>query len=200
MVSAKGLFAFAVIVASVMLSLGIILTNNTAAPRTQQEIVHSEVFNMPANETTYRSITLNSSGTYHFVINVADGAIFSGIIYETSFDEWIIGQFNVSWNANENAHNIYDLLGFSRLYQKEVSDNATFNSEYVVFWNPETFSQEVTFRIYQLWSETGSFSYYNIGLSLIVASVITIIAIIVLFFLKHKSQIREFNKALENQE
>jgi hypothetical protein len=196
MVSKK---ALAVIGALVMLSVGISLTNNNTAMHMQEKLVHSEVFNMPANETSYRLVTFNSSGTYRLIINVADGAIFSDLISETSFDEWVIGQFNVSWRGNENAHNIYDLPGFSRLYQKEVSDNATSNIEYVVFWNPETFSQEVTFRIYQLWTETDSFSY-NIGLSLIVVSVITIIAVILLFFLKHKSQIREFNKALENQE
>ena len=144
----KILAILAVIIALVMLISGLSLTNGNSTPHMRQECVSSEAFVLPANETTYRSIALNSSGSYDIIINVADGAIFSVSISVASLDKWINGQFNASWRANENAYSMYGLSGPCRYDQVEVSNDSAPNIQHVVFWNPESFSQEVNFRVY----------------------------------------------------
>ena len=187
------LAVFALVIALVVLLSGLSIENTYSVPQPRQECVLSETFTMPANATTYRSLALNSSGTYHLIVNVngTAGTVFSSSISEDSLEKWLQGQFNVSWDGTSGTGYFYGLSGPCKTYHAEVSNGSAPNVQNIVFWNPETFSQQVNLRVYRDWAEI-DYASLNLGILLTAIGAAGILAIAAFLVIKNRAQVKNF--------
>ncbi len=192
----KLLASITVLIALVVLFSGLAMKGIYSAPISMQERVFSETFTMQANTTTYRSLTLNQSGAfYNIIVNTPnDYTVLSAVISEESLAKWLNGQLNVSWDGNLYGGNGYGLSGNCKSYYAGLTDDQIM-VENVVFWNPETFSKQVTLVAYRELYEIDNTSL-NVGNLFTAIGAAGLIGVAAFFAVKNRAQVRLTRKML----
>lgn len=176
----------AIAVALIMITAGWLIQENYSWPQPRSIGVSSESFSLDANQTTYRSIVLPQVGEYYLRVSVPkdSGTVFSSEISNESLQQWLVYNYNVSWAGTQ------DSLGSSKTYYWQVA-NYTSDVANVVFWNPEKFTQQVTFSVSRDWYETDYVGYYS-GIALLAAGALIILGVPSGWAIKNRAAIRGF--------
>jgi hypothetical protein len=173
----------------IMLASGVFLTYAYSNPVEARDVLAQGTITVPANG--YQSIVYvrSSSGEYYFQVDTNIGIIQAFFNTENSTKiTWTNGTLldirsipsNIAFNGSSGEF-AYGLT------QERAS------SEYLFFSNPDSFSKEVTYSVTYNWTYDNYFGLLA-GISLIAFGAI------VLFLVVFKNKLRDFNRALENQE
>ena len=178
----------AIAVALVMVTAGWIIQQTNSWPQSQSVGVSSESFSLEANQTTYRSVIMPQVGQYSLKVSIPkdSGTIFAQAITNQSLQQWLRGNYNVSWSGTqrEDGHSVYSI------YYGQVA-NYTSDVANVVFWNPEAFTQQVTFSVSREWFEMDYVSYYS-GIALLSAGALILLGVPSVWAIKNRTSIMHF--------
>jgi len=182
---------FVVVLAVAVLFAGLLMVNVYSAPQSKHEYVYSETFMMQANTTTHRSLTLNSTGVHNPIVYVegATGTVFSSSLSDAALEQWLQGNFNVSWDGASNMVNMFGKSVSCKAYWVEVADDSAPVVVNIVFWNPETFSLQVNLVVDRYWSEI---DVPNQNLAKIITAIgaIAILVIVAFWAVKNRAQLK----------
>jgi hypothetical protein len=173
----------------IMLVSGVFLTYTYSVPVEATDVLAEGVLTVPANGWQSIVYARSSSGEYHFKVATNIGSI------QTFFN--LENSTKITWTNGTllDIRNIPSYIAFNGsagefaygLTQERAS------SEYLFFSNPDPFSKEVTYSVTYNWTYNNYFGLMA-GISLIT------LGTIVLFRVVFKNKLRDFNRALENQE
>jgi hypothetical protein len=169
----------------VMFISGWILEENYSMPQAKSVAVSSVTFSLAANQTTYRSVALEGSWDYKLYVSIPkdSGTVFSADISNQSLQNWLCGNYNVSWAGTEDHGN----SGSYRTdYYRVV--NGSSDVANVVFWNPETSAQQVNFEVSRDWYESNPAGYYT-GIALMAAGILLFLAAPVAWTIKNRAKV-----------
>jgi hypothetical protein len=175
-------------IALVMFISGWILEENYSGPQARSVAVNSETFPLAANQTAYRSIPLDTSGDYTLYVSIPkdSGTVFSATLSNQSLQNWLNSNYNVSWAGTEDHGN----YGPYRMdFWRVVNDSSDVAN--VVFWNPETATQQVNFKVSRDWYESNPAGYYA-GIALMAAGILGFLAAPVAWTLKNRAKVVTF--------
>jgi len=172
-----------------MLASGVFLTYAYSGPVKARNVLAQGTITVPANG--YKSIVYvrSSSGDYYFHVDTNIGVIQAFFNIENST--------KITW-TNGTLLDIRDIPsnivfnGSSGEFAYGLTQERA-SSEYLFFSNPDSFSKEVTYSVTYNWTYNNYFGLLA-GISLIA------LGAIVLFLVMFKNELRNFNRALENQE
>lgn len=173
-----------------MLASGVFLAYTYSSPVKAQNVLAEGVLNVPAN--SYQSIVYvrSLSGDYYFQVDTDMGTIQAFFNTENStFDTWVDGASHDIWNIPQRAA----FNGSSGGFAQDIWGDGFPNSEYLIFSNPDSFNKDVNYKVGYNWT-------YNNYFGLMAGIAITALGAIILFLTLLKNKLRDFNKALENQE
>ena|SRR5208283_1491222 len=141
---------------------------------------------LPVASDGFQSINFqaNSAGMYYIQINASAGAITAFFNVKNLTDAWISGQ---------SLPSILVFNGSSGQFTYYSQPNSLPNKGYIIFSNPDSFNKEVSYNIYRAWT-------YNNYFALITGIALTALGAIIIFLTLLKNKLKDFNKALENQE
>jgi hypothetical protein len=175
----------AIAVALVMVTAGWIIQQTNSWPQSQSVGISSESFSLDANQTTYRSVMMPKVGQYSLKVSIPkdSGTVFAQAITNQSLQQWLNGNYNVSWSGTqrEDASSVYSV------YYGQVI-NSTSDVANVVFWNPEEFTQQVTFSVSQDWFEMDYVNYYS-GIALLAAGALILLAVPSVWAIKNRASL-----------
>jgi hypothetical protein len=182
---------FAVVLALAVLLAGLYMVSVYSAPQLKHEYVYSETFTMQANTTTHRSLTLNSMGIHNPIVYVegATGTVFSSSLSDASLEQWLQGNFNVSWDGTSNMVSMSGNSVPCKVYWVEVADGSAPMVVNIVFWNPETFSLQVNLVVDSYWSEV-DIPNQNLAKSITALGATAILLIAALLAVKNRAQLK----------
>ena len=175
-------------IALVMFISGWILEENYSGPQARSVAVSSETFPLATNQTTYRSVPLDASGDYSLYVSVPkdSGTVFSAAISNQSLQDWLCGNYNVSWAGTEDHGN----YGSYRMDFWRVANDSS-DVANVVFWNPETVTQQVNFEVSRDWYESNPVGYYA-GIALMAAGVLGFLTVPAVWTVKNRAKVVTF--------
>ncbi len=182
-------------VVSVLIALGALLSGlmiRTAysTPQFHYEKVSSESFTMPANTTAYKSVSLNQQDSYEIIVNTPeDYTILSSSLGQNDLEKWQNGQFNVSWEGNFGGHSRYGLSGNCKTYYAELTGDQALAVQNLVFWNPDSFSKQVSLLVYRQGYEI-DYASLNMGNMLLAGGSAGLTGVAMFFAVKNKSSIQ----------
>jgi hypothetical protein len=185
----SGKKTLALIASLLMLTSGVFLTYTYSGPVKATDVLAQGVLIVPANG--YQSIVYvrSSSGEYYFQVDTNIGTIQAFFNGENST--------KITW-TNGTQLDMRDIPSFMvfngssgefayGLTQEKPS------SEHLLFSNPDSFSKEVTYSV--TYNTT-----YNNYFGLLAGISLVSMGAIALLLMAFKNKLRDFNKALENQE
>ena len=177
------------IVSLIMLASGVFLTYTYSGPVEAKDALAQGTITVPANG--YQSILYaeSSSGNYYVQVDANKGTIQAFFNSENStkatlpngtiVDIWNL-PFQVVFNGSSGEF-------CNPIIEEKAS------SEYVFLSNPNSFSEVVSYSVWRSWTYNNYFGLLA-GISLIS------LGTVMLFLAAFKNKLRDFNKALENQE
>jgi len=164
-----------IVIALLTIYSGALLTYTYYKPIDNSEIVETKLIDVPADGYAYELAHLNSSGHYVFD-DLGNLRVNSTLMTEKDFIAWLNGQYQPEWR------NLTSTV-------VSIEEPSTY---ILVLSNQDSVHVVMTFGLYHAWTE-----YNYLGLVVGIALIPVGIAII---YLANKTQIKQFNKALENQE
>jgi len=172
-------------VALVMVAAGWFTQETYSWPQSRSMGISSESFTLEANQTSYRSVVLPQVGQYSLRVSIPkdSGTVFAQAISNQSLQQWLNGNYNVSWSGTQQED---DTSVYSVYYGQVV--NCDSDVANIVFWNPEIFSQQVTFSVSREWFEMDYVNYY-VGLALFAAGTLILIAIPSRWIIKNRASL-----------
>jgi len=178
---------FIVVIALTMFISGICLISANMQLFQREETVATSFLTVPADSYTNEHIHYNVTGIYGLILNVDNATVNDSmnatVVSEDEFAAMSQGQYEPYWQRFWTSQY---LIGGTN-----VNSNSP-NDMYLVLSNPDAFDKQVTVQVERFWEE---YNYLGVagGIALVTLAVITL-------YIANRGQIREFNKALENQE
>jgi hypothetical protein len=182
---AKKLSVLILAIALVMITTGWMRQETYSWPQSKSICLSSQTFNLAGNETAYRIIPLNQSGSNYVIVHLPTdaGTVFSAALADDNLQRWLSGNYNVSWDGTRNSAG-----GTSKSYYFEVQDISS-EVAHIVFWNPEVFTQQVDLSVSHQWYET-DYANYNLGIGLLAVGVILLLSVPVVWAVKNRYSIK----------
>jgi len=182
-----------VVIAVAALFVGLSMENTYSVPQHRLTCISSETFSMPENSTTYKSLSLNESGSYYIVVyaNDASNTVFSSALTDANLQKWLKGQFAVSWDGASGNGDFYNLPVPCQAYPYDVSSSSNTQIANIVFWNSRNISQQVNVAVYEetlVMDQSG----LNLATMITAASSVVIVAVAAFFAVKHRASLKNF--------
>lgn len=177
------------ILSMAMLASGVLLLCAYSGQIEATDILAQGTVTVPANG--YQSIVYarSSSGNYFFQVDAKTGIIQAFFNTENST---MVTWTNGTLLDMRNIPSCAVFNGSSGIFAYGLTQESP-SSEYLLLSNPDSFSKEVSYRVWRSWTYENYFGLLA-GISLVS------VAMIVLFQLILKGRLKDFNKALESQE
>ena len=181
--------ALVFIVSLIMLASGVFLTYTYSGPVEAKDALAQGTITVPANG--YQSILYaeSSSGNYFVQVDANKGTIQAFFNSENS---------TIATMPNGTIVDIWNLPfqvvfnGSSGEFCNPIIEEKA-SSEYVFLSNPNSFSEGISYSVWRSWTYNNYFGLLA-GISLIS------LGTVMLFLVALKNKLRDFNKALENQQ
>ena len=170
-----------VVIALTLIVSGVFLVTTNLQKFSHEEIVATNSLAVPAGGCVNESVSYNATGFHYFMLRVDNGTMNSTVLSVDDFALFSKGQYEPYWQNWRGAHGIGGTV-----------DEVSTNQVYLVLSNPQGFDKQVTVQIYRAWDE---YNYFDLAGGALLIAVGAFV-----FFFANKSQIANFNKALENQE
>lgn len=163
-----------IVIALLTIYSGALLTYTYYKPMENSEVVETKLIDVPADGYAYELTHLNSSGYYVFD-DLGNLRVNSTLMAEEDFVAWLNGQHQPEWS------NLTSMV-------VSVEEPETY---ILVLSNQDSTHVMMTFGLYHAWTE---YNYLALaaGIALLPAGTAAI-------YRANKTQIKQFNKALENQ-
>ena len=173
----------------IILASGVFLTYTYSGSVKARDSIAQGTITVPTND--YQSILYaeSSSGDYWVQVNANEGTIQAFFNTENSTKATLPNGTIVDiWNV---PHQVVFNSSSGEFCNPIVEEKAS--SEYLFLSNPNSFSEVVSYSIWRSWT-------YNNYFGLLTGVTLISLGLIVLFLAVFKNKLRNFNKALENQE
>jgi hypothetical protein len=182
-------------IALVMILSGAFMAYNNASSNIihQLSTVATGSIMVPANGYAYEPMQFNATGTYYFggdrPIDLNDSVdrtimLNATLMDEASFNAWQNGHYQPQWSV------YYYCPVFSSLKSSNLKTTYDF-----VLTNQNASDAQVYYTIYRQWDQ-----YNYVGVLALVGGVALVPAGAATIYLTNKNKLKQFNKALENQE
>ena len=181
--------AFTVILSLIMLFSGVFLTYTYSGTVEAKDALAQGTITVPANRLQSICYTESLSGNYYVQVDANKGTIQAFFNSENSTkatlpNGTIVDIWNLPFQVIFNG-------SFGEFCHPINEEKAS--SEYLFLSNPNSFSEVVSYSIWRSWT-------YNNYFGLLTGVTLISLGLIVLFLAVFKNKLRNFNKALENQE
>lgn len=181
------------VIAVAALFAGISMEASYSVPQRGRTCLSSQALSISANSTTYKSLSLNQSGSYYIVVyaNDASNTVFSSALTDANLQKWQKGQFTVFWDGTSGNGDFYNLPYPCKAYIYDVTSSSGTQDANILFWNSRNFSQQINLAVYM---ETGSVdqSGLNLSMTVIAAGSAGLLAVAAFFTLKNKASLKKF--------
>lgn len=186
---AKKLSVLLLALALTMVTFGWLEYEFYSWPQSRSFSLNSDTFHLASNETTYRVIPLNQTGSYSINVHIPTdtGTVFSAALTSINLQKWLSGNYNVSWDGTGN---IGLSEGTTKSHYFSVPDNTTEIAN-IVLWNPETFTQQVDISVSRQWHEM-DYANYTLSLALLASGVVIFLSLPIVWALKNRRKISAY--------
>jgi hypothetical protein len=177
------------IVSLIILASGVFLTYTYSGPVEAKDVLAQGTITVPANGLQSICYTESSFGNYYVQVDANKNTIQAFFNNENSTKAILSNGTIVDiWNLPYKV--VFN--GSSGEFCNPIIEEKA-SSEYLFLLNPNSFSEVVSYSVWRSWTYNNYFGMLT-GISLIS------LGMVMLFLVAFKNKLRDFNKALENQE